>query len=379
MFEHEAELLSRLETTGSSLLKLNASPDNFIPEHLTLQWHITDRCNLRCSHCYVGDDPLAELSLDNLASLLDKYISALKLMGIHGGIHLTGGEPLVREDLFDFIDIISRYREYCYFGILSNGTLFDYGSVKRLKELGCRFVQVSIDGGGDVHDSIRGAGSFDRAARGIKLLAKQRIPVSVSFTAGKNNYMAFADAAGAAARAGAGYIWTDRVIPHGENCSFRKELMNDSEVEEYFRLIDSCRRKFERRIFRRPCISMGRALQFMAYDGEGFDSCPYICSAGRSSLTVLADGGIAPCRRMPVIVGDLKTVELSDIYRNSRLLRLLRNRMNIPEGCGSCTFSQVCNGGLKCLSYSLYGNPFIRDPQCTNRLSEIFRKDSDII
>lgn len=379
MFEHEAELLSRLEIPDSSMLRLNSSPDNSTPEYLTLQWHITDRCNLKCTHCYIGETPLAELCLDNLSSILDKYISALKSLGIKGGIHLTGGEPLVRKDLFEFIDIISRHREYCYFGILSNGTLFDKGSIERLKKLGCRFVQVSIDGGRDIHDSIRGAGSFDRAVNSIKLLAKQKIPVSVSFTAGKNNYMEFPDAAGAAVKAGAEYIWTDRVIPLGEYYSSSINLMNDDEVEKYFRMISSCRRRFERRIFRRAYISQGRALQFMAFDGEGFDCSPYRCSAGYSSLTVLADGRIAPCRRMPVIIGDLKHDELTDIYRNSRLLRLLRNRMNIPEGCGDCAFSQVCNGGLKCLSYSVYGNPFIRDPHCTGRLSEIFREESDII
>lgn len=377
MFEDESDLISRIQIPESVLLKTDSRHYNSIPNHLTLQWHITDRCNLKCSHCYIDSTPLPELSIDELNSMLDKYISTLKTMNIRGGIHITGGEPFARSDLFTFLENISRFKDYCYFGILSNGTMFDNGSAKRLKELGCRFVQVSIDGGRDIHDAIRGTGSFDMAVNGIRLLTKHGIPVSVSFTAGRNNYMEFTKAAEAAVKAGAKYIWTDRVIPR--QGFGRKELMNNREVEVYFKQINSCRKKYEKRLFRKREISMGRALQFMAYDGEGFDSYPYRCSAGRTVLTVLADGRIVPCRRMPVIVGDLKTSDLLDIYRDSPLLCILRNQMNIPDGCGNCNYSQTCNGGLKCLSYAVHGNPFKRDPQCTKKLVGIFGKEFDYI
>lgn len=291
-------------------------------------------------------------------------------MNIKGRINITGGEPFLRKDFFDFLELVNGYKEYCTFGVMCNGTMISDEYAAMLKELGCSFIQVSMDGGIDAHDNIRGRGSFVKTFEGIRKLKKHGLPVSVSFTAGKDNYREFHAAADAARKAGAVAVWTDRVIPergHGDTSQY---LMNDDDVISYLSLVNQCRKKFMRRFLCRTGIGMGRALQFMFYDGSGFDEYPYRCSAGSTVLTVLADGRIVPCRRMPVIVGDLKTDDLYDVYHKSELLTLLRDPINIPDGCGACSYSQVCNGGLKCLSYAIHGNPFIRDPQCTDFLME---------
>jgi len=175
-------------------------------------------------------------------------------------------------------------------------------------------------------------------------------------------------AAGAARKAGAVSVWTDRVIPERGMQGNMDDLMNKDEVMDYFILVNEWRKILRGKVFRKAGVSMGRALQFMFYNGDGFDEYPYRCSAGRTVLTVLADGRIVPCRRMPVIIGDLKSESLYDIYHNTELLKMLRNPLNVPAGCGECRYSQACNGGLKCLSYAVHGNPFVRDPQCTDFL-----------
>ena len=368
MFEEESALLESINPELLNSYSGDSISNGFIPSRLNLQWHITDRCNLKCTHCYIHDQPLNELSLGMLSNMLNSYVGTLKGMNLKGHIHVTGGEPFVRKDLFEFLELLKMQHEFCSFDILCNGTMLDDDSVKKLALLGCSFVQVSLDGGRDVHDLIRGDGSFERTLSGIKLLVKHGIPVSVSFTAGKNNYMEFGKAADAAWRSGAVSVWTDRVIPAGGLPGSTTDLMSDDEMIEYFVLVNRCRKKLQKKMFRKAGVSMGRALQFMYYDGNGFDEYPYRCSAGKTIITVLSDGRVVPCRRMPVIVGDFKTDDLYNIYHNSVLLRILRNQQNIPSGCGDCRYSQICNGGLKCLSYAVHGNPFIRDPQCTERL-----------
>lgn len=370
MFEHESSLLQRINPELLEAGAGNTLRAEFIPDHFSIQWHITDRCNLNCTHCYLDPEKAQDLPLEKLRTILDSYIDALSRMELKGRIQITGGEPFMRTDLFEITDLINRHKDKCDYGIMCNGTMVDRSAAAALKRSECRFVQVSIDGGETLHDTIRGEGSFRKAIEGIKILKKQGLAVSVSFTAGRKNYAEFPAAAHDAVKAGADSIWSDRVIPSGRAALLSDELMNSTEVVDYFRIMNGCRKKYEKKMFRKTVVSMGRALQFMYYDGTGFEEYPYRCTAGKTILTILADGRVVPCRRMPVVVGNLNNDDLYTIYHNSTLLRLLRSNRIIPDGCGDCSFSQVCNGGLKCLSYAVHGNPFIRDPNCTDFLLE---------
>ncbi len=106
-------------------------------------------------------------------------------------------------------------------------------------------------------------------------------------------------------------------------------------------------------------IAMHRALQFLCGDGR-----PYHCTAGDSLMTVLPNGDLLPCRRMPVSVGNLKKKHLAELYYTSDFFRDLRDRRRISRGCENCFYQKLCRGGLKCLSYAVYGSPFRADPGC---------------
>lgn len=72
-----------------------------IPKSFYIQWHITERCNLRCKHCYQDNSYINnELDFNSLCNILDSYIKTLKIWKIRGSISITGGEPLIREDFF---------------------------------------------------------------------------------------------------------------------------------------------------------------------------------------------------------------------------------------------------------------------------------------
>ena len=129
----------------------------------TLQWHITHRCNLRCSHCY-QEDYSRIMTGEELFTVLEKYRRFLESRRLYGHVNVTGGEPLSSPDFFPLIEEITRLG--IRFSVLTNGTLITPAIARRIAALRPVFVQVSLDGCEGVHDSIRGAGSFRLALDG---------------------------------------------------------------------------------------------------------------------------------------------------------------------------------------------------------------------
>ena len=106
-------------------------------------------------------------------------------------------------------------------------------------------------------------------------------------------------------------------------------------------------------------VSMYRALQF-----QMTNDYPYTCTAGSSLLTVMENGDLVPCRRMPIVVGNLLANNMYDLYENSEILKKLRED-TIPDDCRACEYAKKCAGGLKCLTYALYKDLNHKDVGCS--------------
>jgi len=164
-----------------------AAKFQYQPRSFHLQWHITERCNLKCKHCYFDKKFLEnELSLKELLRILEEYISFIvKKIDVpknRSRISITGGEPLVRKDFFNFLEKIYQYRNFTRYGVLTNGILMDERKLKRMKKLGIDYIQVSLEGMKKKNDEIRGAGSFEKIEKATQLLVKHRINTGVSVT-----------------------------------------------------------------------------------------------------------------------------------------------------------------------------------------------------
>lgn len=363
-FESEADLAARDVISERDFPPAGSPP--FVPKRLSLQWHITGRCNLRCSHCYDTGEHQDEIPFAELRAILDDYRTLIESWDIPGHINITGGEPFIRDDFFDLLEAIGPSSKRLGFGILTNGTLIGKPEAERLKRLGCRFVQVSLEGDETVNDSIRGSNSFRGILRAVRTLRRARIRTMVSFTAGRYNRGSFPAAARRVRSAGADMIWADRMIPLGADGADVANMLTAGEVAEFFESMFETRKRFIRWPFSRTSVFMHRALQFapLLRHGER-DVVPYRCSAGRNLLAVMPDGTVLPCRRMPIVVGRVPDEGLIDIYYRSALMAKLRRRALTATGCEGCAHGESCNGGLRCLSYALTGDPFRRDPHCT--------------
>ena len=337
------------------------------PRGLLLQWHITERCNLRCAHCYQDDYSHNELPLAELLNLLRQYLSLLRNIRENSGrcrrkwghITVTGGEPFIRRDFLDLLDVFHGHRHDFSFAVLTNGSLIDRPIATRLSKLRPAFIQVSIEGSRSTHDKIRGTGNFDRTVEALKLLNRRRIRTLISFTAHRANFREFTDVAELGRKLGVWRVWADRLIPCGSGTDLRQNVLTPQETLEFFKIMSAERKKMARRWFCRTEVAMHRALQFLVAG-----TTPYYCTAGDSLITVQPNGDLLPCRRMPIRVGNLLNTPLEELYYESDILQSLRDRSRVSEGCQGCLHNSRCRGGLKCLSYAVTGDPFVADPGC---------------
>jgi len=337
------------------------------PKKLLLQWHITDRCNLRCMHCYQNHDNVSkELDIESLLSIFNQYIALLNKWEVWGHINLTGGEPFIREDILGLLEQFYNHSNVLSYGILSNGLLIDDATAKRLKKLGCKFIQVSLEGGKETNDKIRGQGNFEKVIKSLEVLSTNRIRTLISFSASKLNYLEFPIVAKVGSKYGAQMVWADRIIPTGRGESIKDEMMYPSEVEQFFEIMYACRKKYKKYLFKSTDIPLHRALNFITlkkHEPSG-NAMTYRCNAGNGLITIMPDGSLVPCRRMPIVVGNVLEKSIEELYYSSVLLNQLRDKSIVSEGCESCSEKEKCRGGLRCLAYAYYGTPFKADPQC---------------
>jgi radical SAM protein with 4Fe4S-binding SPASM domain len=287
--------------------------------------------------------------------VLDQYKTLLTDLDAAGHITLTGGEPFLREDFLDLLEIIADHKPQISFAILTNGSLIDARLSRRLRKLGPQFVQVSMDGAESTHDQLRGSGNFAQVCDAVRELVASRLPTLISFTAHRLNYREFPEVARLGRKLGATRVWADRLIPIGRGSN--QETLTPAENFEFIGLMHQARME-ARGWFQRTQIPMHRALQFL---GGGR---PYRCSAGNTLIAVQPNGDVYPCRRLPICVGNVFDQPMSEIYRESEFLCALRDRSRISAGCEKCAQFLRCGGGLRCMAQAVSGSAFDADPGC---------------
>lgn len=347
-------------------------------ESFFLQWHITARCSNRCAHCYLRDsDGYAseienELSRNDCLAVIDDFHQLTKDWKVKGMIGLTGGDPLLRHEIFDLVEYASQ--KDISVAIMGNSEHLDLKVATKLKKLGISLYQVSIDGEERTHDAIRGKGSFQRTLEGIRILKQAQIPSAVMFTVSKQNADDLIPVLELAAREGIAAFDFSRLVPIGSGSRLAGNLMEASAYRDllsaflarYRNLVErGCETYFGRKdhlwkllycemgLFS-PAEGKGKEL-FEEYQLEG-------CQIGKSLLVIVADGTVYPCRRLPVKIGKVPDQNLKDIFLNSPELSRMRE-LERMEKCGKCELLQSCRG-CPAVAYAVHGDYFSPDPQC---------------
>jgi len=339
-----------------------STKSQYQPQSFHLQWHITERCNLECKHCYFDKKFLGnELSLNQLFVVFDNYIKLLKKWNLPremSRISVTGGEPIVRNDFFKFLEKCYQNREKTKYGILTNGILLDNKKIFKFKKLKIGYIQVSLEGMEKNNDRVRGKGTFKKIVKAIKLLVKNGINTSISVTVTKQNLKDTPLLIKLARELKVNNLGLRRLIPIGRGEGMKKLMLSSQETKDlYLYILKTNQGLTDKKSKLR--LSIGCEDGILAQEGYGVNTCV----AGYSSLTILPNGDVYPCRRLPIYVGNVLKQSLEEIFYKSKELIKLRNPGNINIRCRECPYFDECKGGAKCVSYGYWKDTYINDPQ----------------
>jgi radical SAM protein with 4Fe4S-binding SPASM domain len=260
-------------------------------------------------------------------------------MDVSPSLHFTGGEPLLREDLFPIL----RYARGCGFSVslMSNGTMIDRSIAEQLKAVGVADVQISLDGLESVHDGLRGNGSFRSAVDGIAILVGEGIETNINLTVSRLNMNQSGDLVSLADDLGVGAIAFSRLVPSGRGKQLADQLLTTEEVAAFYDGLRRYRDKTRVTVTSRDPLA---AIADLDGDIPQTDLPVGGCAAGMFGVTITADGTVMPCRRMDLPIGNVKNDRFRDLWADSPVLWHLRTRQKYHGGCDTCRYWPVCRG-----------------------------------
>jgi len=317
-----------------------------------IQWHITNNCNLRCKHCYQKKYDSNELPLKKLKSIANELLIFTKQFSFEPEFSLTGGEPLVSRSLFTLAEHIRLISPRARLSIMTNGTLLTKSIVKRFKELNIDMVQLSLESSEQkVNDFIRGKGVYDKVLKAIKLLKKYCVKCSLHFVASKYNANDAENYFKLAVKLGVNRVTFSNLVPIGNGFKISDQVLEPLELKNVYSNIVFLAKKNPK-----ICLTTTRPLWCLLGEKGGY------CPVGLSTITILPDGKLVPCRRLQVEVGNLTKQSFLDAWFGSKVLWDLRDTKKIKV-CGTCKHKENCKG-CRGLAHAIRGDYLAPDPQC---------------
>ena len=336
---------------------------------LHFSWNVTNVCNLACPHCYL--DAVRRPASD-LLTLKEgfRFIDELAEVGREYqfvNLVFSGGEPLARGP--EIYELIAYARERGIVPVMgTNGTLITREVARKLAESGLSSAGVSIDSADPrKHDVFRGVeGAWEKAVDGVRNLVDSGISAQIHFTLTPWNWMELRDIVELTLKIGARAIRVFGVVETG-----RAEYLVDEGFERipYERVwMDIVRLSREYDLPIRPtCMPMFerfiRGMGEVLSPGEMLRLRTYGCMAGINYGRLNYNGDVTPCPYLPLRVGNVRERSFVEIWRESPILKKLRNRNNFSGKCRICPYREVC-GGCRARAYSSSGDYLGDDPFC---------------
>lgn len=316
---------------------------------LIIAWELTAACNLSCRYCRASashEPDQGELDTDEAKRFVES-IAPLKPMLI-----LSGGEPLLRPDLFQIIRLAVSLG--IRVSLASNGTLITSGLAEEIADSGVSRVSISLDGAdATMHDHGRGQGSFERSIKGIENL-RGRVDFQINFTVTQKNQSELIRIFDLAEKLGAAALHIFFLVPTGRGRE--EDVITPVRQEEMLRQIEG---EMDRRTLE---VQVTCAPQYARLKKPGHGRGSGGCLAGRRFVFVSRKGEVYPCGYLPLRVGSVREKNFIEIWENSPELQALREG-RLKGKCGRCEFSRSC-GGCRARAYALTGDYLQSDPSC---------------
>jgi len=300
----------------------------------------------------------------------------------------SGGEPLMRKDFFQVAS--HAVDSGLYVSLATNGTLLNKENVRRLKKIALNYVEVSLDGANSkTHDVFRGkTGAFEQTLQGLRNCVDEEICTCLAVTATKNNLTEIPSVLGLAENMGIDRFTLFNFVPTGRGRNILEVDLSPQEREDVLKFLNRKLSEGPKLAILTTTPQLARValqspspqenlmiplahMQAAAISKRAKALADFIggCGAGRFYCAISPEGVVQPCVFLPIIVGNLKTERLEDIWFNSPVFKALRDRGNLKGRCGRCEFKFVC-GGCRARAFAYHNDYLMSDPGCIRKISE---------
>ncbi len=296
-------------------------------------FEITYKCNLHCFHCYIPTDYRKKTEIET--SLVKKTIARIAQLG---GLYLvlTGGEPLLRDDVFEIISFAKKLNFVVI--LFSNGSLIDKNVAKNLKKSMVDKVEVSIYGDELLHNKFVNKEVFSKVENALKLLKKYKISFALKTVLTKKNYKGYNYIKELAEKFNV-VLKTDMMVTKKLD---RKEdnlnlVLDNKKIADFIEKNNYSVKKHSKKIE------------------------DLICSAGFNIVSISPQGDVYPCVVFPYSLGNIKENDFKEIWLNTNYPDLVKNLKNYKR-CLSCKlveFCRRCPGMCYVETNSLYGCSYV--------------------
>jgi heme b synthase len=340
-----------------------------VPTLRLLAWETTRRCNLDCRHCraaatkgpYPGELTTAEGK---------KLLADVAGMG-NAVIILTGGEPLLREDILELTSYGHGLGLRMVMAV--NGTLLTQEWARRLKDAGIQRLSISLDGAtAESHDNLRAVpGAYAGALQGIAAAKAAGLPFQINTTITRANLAELPAIYELAISLGAAAHHVFVLVPTGRGAEIPEELVTPEEYEKALRwmlqrqkegrlhLKPTCAPQFYR-LWREEAHARGEKITPQTH---GMEAMTKGCLGGQGFAFVSYRGEVQPCGYLEMVAGNIREQPFPQIWAESQVFKDLRAVDDYHGKCHACQYRKVC-GGCRARAYALAGDALADDPIC---------------
>ncbi|MFH1728747.1 MAG: radical SAM protein [Pseudomonadota bacterium] len=336
-----------------------------------IAWEATRRCNLECIHCRsssfdeASDSHFSKVDVFKLIDDISSFSNPTMV--------LTGGEPLLRKDIFEIASYGSS--KGLNMAMATNGTLVSDEICEKIIKSGIKIASLSFDASSAlIHDDFRKSeGAFESSIKAAELFKKHNIKFLINSSFTTRNQSEIENTYKLAKHLGAIAWYMFLIVPTGRGKEVLNELISKDDYEDILRWHYQIEKNEKEMIVRPTCApqyyrirkeeeakdgaeTQKKSLMFGPGGGKG-------CVCAQSICFVNYKGEVYPCSYFPLSAGSVFEKNIKDIWENAELFKSLRNFKDYKGNCGHCRYINIC-GGCRARAYAISGDYLEEEPYC---------------
>ncbi len=344
-------------------MKENISLDKhkFVPR--VIAWELTRRCKLNCRHCRAAAADRKyndELDTQQCMALLDNIAGFASPV-----IILTGGEPLLRDDIYQIADY--GHRLGLRMVLATCGVFMDDKAAQKMLQVGIRCISLSLDGASSKsHDNFRRIeGAFEMAIKAAEVAHRNGLAFQINTTVTRSNIDELGDIMKLAEELGAVTFNPFLLVPTGRGKEMADEELSAQQYEETLQWLSKQQNNPVVKIAIR--VTCAPHYQRIIQQAGTPEPPAYAagCMGGKSFAFISHTGKVQICGFLDIVAGDLRAnnIDFADVWRNSPFLQEIRSVNDYKGKCGYCEYRYTC-GGCRARAYALTGDYMASEPFC---------------